>query len=192
MGEGDKGVGTAMRRLIFFVCLVFLANFSFAQKPSERLPLPKELQSELPWFAVVAKDGEGTYNGILNKDKLKAIAKQKNSKRVVLSFYATWCIPCREGLARMSNKAAELEKDGVLVVLINVGEDDYGKISEWVSGYVKDEWLLGFDRFNNLPENFGLSKKGSEMPLPRTLLLDQNLRPLLLIGQEGDDFPNAD
>jgi len=183
-------MGAAMHRLIFFASLAFLAGFSFAQgKQSEKIPLPKELQGELPWFAVVAKDGEGTYNGILNKDKLKALAAQKNSKRVVLAFYATWCVPCREGLARMSEKAAELEKNGILVVLVNVGEEDYDKINKWVSGYAKEGWLLGFDRFNNLPNNFGLSKNGGEMPLPGTLLLDKNLRPLMLIGQEGDDFP---
>jgi len=189
MGKGDKGMGTKMRRLIFFVCLIFSANFSFAQgKPSELLPLPKALQGDIPWFAMVAKDGGGTYNDILNKDKLKAFAAQKNSKRVVLAFYATWCIPCREGLAKMSNRATELEKNGVLVVLINVGEDNYIETSKWVSGYMKAGWLLGFDKFRNLPEKFGLSKEGEEMPLPRTLLLDQNLRPLLLIGNEGDDF----
>jgi len=183
-------MGATMRRLIFFACLAFFANMLFAQgKLSERLPLPKELQGELPWFAMVAKDDDGNYNGILSKDKLRAIAKQRNSKRVVLAFYATWCIPCREGLTRISNNAAELEKNSVLVVLVNVGEEDFGKVSKWVSGYVKDGWVLGFDKFNNIPANFGLSKNGGEMPLPGILLLDQNLRSLLLIGQEGDDFP---
>ncbi|MDR2555739.1 MAG: redoxin domain-containing protein [Fibromonadaceae bacterium] len=183
-------MGTILFRLIFFICISFLVNFSFAQKTSEKLPLPKELQNELPWFALVAKDEAGTYNGVLTKDKVKAIAAQRKSKRVVLSFFATWCIPCREGLARMNKKAAELEKNGVLVVLVNVGEDDYGKVSKWVSGYAKNEWLLGFDKFNNVPENFGLKHNG-EMPLPRTLILDPDLRPLMLIGDEGDDFPNV-
>ncbi|GBU24156.1 hypothetical protein R83H12_00784 [Fibrobacteria bacterium R8-3-H12] len=178
-----------MHRLIFFACLAFLANFSFAQgRLSERLPLPRELQGELPWFAMVAKDGDGTYNGVLNKDKLKSIAGQKNSKRVVFAFYATWCQPCREGIARMASNAEELEKSGVLVVLINVGEDDFAKTSKWVSMYMKDGWLLGFDKFNNIPESFGLSKRGSEMPLPKTLVLNNDLRPLALIGKEGDDF----
>jgi len=178
-----------MRRLIFFACLFFLVNIPFAQsRRSERFPLPKELQGELPWFAMVIKDGEGTYNGVLSKDKLKAIVKQKNSKRVVFAFYATWCIPCREGLTRISNNAVELEKNGVLVILVNVGEEDFTKVSKWVNGYVKDGWLLGFDKFNNIPENFGLSKHDSEMPLPKTLLLNNDLRPLVLIGQEGDDF----
>jgi len=180
-----------MRRLIFLICLSFSASFSFVDgKLSERLQLPKELQGELPWFALVAKDGEDTYNSVLNRDKLKAFVQQKNSKRVVFTFYATWCVPCREGIARMANNAAELEKSGVLVVLINVGEADYAKSGKWVSGYMKDGWLAGFDKFNNMPEKFGLSKKGdSQMPLPKTLLLDQDLKPILLIGNEGDDFP---
>jgi len=186
-------MGTAMRRLIFFICTAFLANSAFAQgKPSERLELPKQLQGgeEVPWFALVTKDGESNYNGVLSKDKLKSIAQQKNSKRVVFVFYATWCVPCREGIARISGNSAELEKSGVLIVLINVGEADFVKSSKFVSTYIKDEWLFGFDKFNNMPEKFGLSKKGdAQMPLPKTLLLDQDLKPLLLIGNEGDDFP---
>jgi len=182
---------TEMRRLIFIACIAILANISFAQgKPSEIIPLPKQLEGEIPWFALVAKDGESTYNGVLSKDRLKAIAQQRNSKRVVFVFYATWCVPCREGIARISGNAAELEASGVLIVLINVGEADYAKSSKFVSTYIKDEWLFGFDKFNNVPEKFGLSKKGdAQMPLPKTLLLDQDFKPLLLIGNEGDDFP---
>ncbi|MDR2583889.1 MAG: TlpA family protein disulfide reductase [Fibromonadaceae bacterium] len=184
-------MGTKMHRLIFIACIAFFANLSFAEgKPSVRLPLPKELMSDIPWFALVTKNGEDSYSGVLSKEKLKSIAQQKNSQRVVFAFYATWCIPCKEGIAKMSANAAELESGGVLVVLINVGETDYAKTDKWVRGYMKDSWLLGFDRFNNIPESFGLSKKGdSQMPLPKTLLLDQDLRPILLLGNEGDDFP---
>jgi len=169
----------------------FLTGLAFAQgKPSEIIPLPKQLEGELPWFALTAKDGENTYNGVLSRDQLKAIAQQRNSKRVVFVFYATWCLPCREGIAKLSNNSAELEKNGILIVLINVGEADYAKSGKFVSTYIKDEWLFGFDKYNNIPGKLGLSKKGDkQMPLPKTLLLDQDLKPLLLIGNEGDDFP---
>jgi thiol-disulfide isomerase/thioredoxin len=190
MGKGDKGMGAAMCRLMLIVCLALIVPlFSFA-KPSEKLPLPKELQAgELPWFALDMKDGEGTYNGVINNDKLKKAVKQRNSKRVVFVFFATWCVPCREGLKLMSEKADELKKRDALIVLVNFGEDDYGKIDKWVEKYAAENWLLGFDKYANLPENFGLAKQGGEMPLPKTLILDSNLRPLILIGQEGDDFP---
>jgi thiol-disulfide isomerase/thioredoxin len=175
---------------MLIVCLALIVPlFSFA-KPSEKLPLPKELQAgELPWFAVTARDGGGAYNNVINRDNLKEIAKRNNSKGVILAFFATWCVPCREGLKLMDKKAVELKEKGVLVVLVNVGEDDYGKISEWAKQYAEKEWLLGFDKFANLPEKFGLAKQGADMPFPRTLVLDSNLRPLMLVGQEGDDFP---
>ena len=182
-------VAVTVRLALFFALLMVLAGFSFAG-PSEKLPLPKQLQvAKLPWFALDAKDGEGTYNEIINNDKLKEIARQRNSKRVVFAFFATWCLPCRDGLRLLSEKNEELKKHGILVVLINVGENDYVKTGKWIEEYAKKDWLLGFDKFSNLPENFGLSKHGAEMPLPATLVLDSDLRPLMLIKREGDDYP---
>ncbi len=176
-----------MRRItLLFILLAVLIAFA---KPSARLPLPKELQDHLPWFALDAKDSEKSYGGVLNNNKIKDIAKQRSSKRIVFAFFATWCIPCKEGLVRMSRNAAELEKRGILVVLINVGETDYSMIEEWAKAYLKEQWLFGFDQFQNLPEDFGLSKRGSDMPLPKTLILSPDLKPLLLLGTEGDDFP---
>jgi thiol-disulfide isomerase/thioredoxin len=187
MGKGGERMGAAMRRITLGL-LVLSAVFAFA-KPSEKLSLPQELQArELPWFALAAEEN-GTYNGVLNRDKLKETAKQRNSKRIVFSFFATWCVPCREGLKLMSEKADEFEKRGILVVLVNVGEDDYGKVNKWLGQYAKKEWLLGFDRFGNIPPEFGLAKQDADMPFPRTLIIDSNLRPLMLIGTEGNDYP---
>lgn len=178
-----------IRLALFFALLAVLAGFSFAG-PSEKLPLPKPLQvAKLPWFALDARDSEGTHNWVINNDKVKEIARQRNCKRVAFVFFATWCISCREGLSLLSEKSEELNKQGVLVVLINVGENDYVKTNKWIEEYAKEEWLLGFDKFSNLPENFGLTKQGAEMPLPATLVLDSDLRPLMLIRHEGDDYP---
>jgi len=54
--------------------------------------------------------------------------------------------------------------------------------------YLKDEWMLVFDKFSNSLDDFGLQKNGEEAPLPRTLVTDENLRPLMLIGNEGNDY----
>lgn len=181
-------MGRKMRRIMLFVCLMLAPLLSFA-KLSEKLPLPQELQaSELPWFALVAGDGEA-YNSVINRNNLKDIAKQGNNQSIILSFFATWCIPCREGLKLLGERTNELKENGILVVLVDVGEDDYDKVSKWAKQYAKKEWLLGFDKFGNIPEKFGLVKPGADMPFPRTLLLDSNLRPIMLIGNEGSDYP---
>jgi thiol-disulfide isomerase/thioredoxin len=177
-----------------FVLLLALAAFA---KPTNMLDLPKELQSEeVPWFAFSSKDSYGTYKRTINRDDLKELAKQKKYQRVVFSFFATWCIPCRDGLKIISDNSEELKKNGIMVVLVNVAEKDLenysrAKIEEWMrqNGYLKDEWLLVFDKFSNSLSNFGLQKNGNtEAPLPRTLVADSNLRPLTLIGEEGDDY----
>ncbi|MDR2594121.1 MAG: redoxin domain-containing protein [Fibromonadaceae bacterium] len=176
---------------ITYLFVLLLALTAFAE-PSKKLPLPKELQGELPWFAFDKKEG----NGVINNDNLKELANQKKYRKVVFSFFATWCLPCREGLKRMSESANELKKNGVLVVLVNVAErglENYSrkKIDEWTrqNGYLKEDWLLVFDKFSNSLEDFGLQKSGNEeAPLPRTLVTDENLRPLMLIGSEGDDY----
>jgi thiol-disulfide isomerase/thioredoxin len=179
----------AVRLALLSALLAVSAGFSFAGA-SEKLPLSKELQAaKLPWFALDMKDGEGTYNGVINNNKVKEIARQRSSKRVVFAFFATWCLPCREGLRLLSKNSEELKNHGVLVVLINIGESDYIKTDKWIKEYAKEDWLLGFDKFNNLPETFGLTEQGVEMPLPATLVLDTDLRPLLFIGHEGDDYP---
>jgi thiol-disulfide isomerase/thioredoxin len=178
-----------MRKILFLFAI--LANFSFAARPSEKLTLPPELNSgkELPWFALDAKDGENSYNAVINNSKLKEQAKRRGSKRVVISFFATWCIPCHEGLKLMSEKAGELENKDILVLLVNIGESEYPKVNNWLKKYAKEQWLIGFDKFSNLPESFGMPKVSGEIILPKTLILDANLQPLMLIGQEGYDFP---
>jgi thiol-disulfide isomerase/thioredoxin len=179
---------TAMRKLTLFLVLI-ITLLAFA-KPSEKLPLPQKLQNELPWFALDAKDGN-SYNGLLNNDKLKEIAKERGVKRIVFSFFATWCAPCKEGFSKMGKKAAELEKNGVLVVLVNIGEKDYEKVGKWVKPYFKEKWLLVFDSFNTIPKDFGLVGQSTEMALPQTLILTPDLKPVMRIGYEGKDFPQV-
>jgi thiol-disulfide isomerase/thioredoxin len=173
------------------IFLAALASFSFAAKPSEKLALPPTASAgkELPFFALDVKDGENSYDAVINNDKLKAIAKQRGSKRIIISFFATWCVPCREGLKIMSDNASELEKKGVLVLLANTGEADYAKVDTWIKNYSKEKWLIGFDKYDNFPKTLGMAAtSGGEMPLPKTLITNPDLQPLMFIGQEGDDF----
>ncbi|MDR2583731.1 MAG: redoxin domain-containing protein [Fibromonadaceae bacterium] len=184
-----------MRKITTLILLSALAIFA---DPTKQLPFTKELQvEELPWLAFDAKDNKGTYDKVINSNHLKELIKQKKYRRVVFSFFATWCTLCREGLKQISNNSAELKKNGVLVVLVNAAEkdlDNYSsrKIEEWVKkdGYYKEEFLLVFDKFSNSLEDFGLKKRNNndEVPLPKTVIADENLRPLMLIGQEGDDY----
>ncbi len=45
-------------------------------------------------------------------------------KPVIVNFWATWCPPCRAEMPSMNRAWARIEKQGIAMVAINVGEDE--------------------------------------------------------------------
>lgn len=45
-------------------------------------------------------------------------------KPVIINFWATWCPPCREEIPSMNRAWHRLEKEGVAMLAINMGEDE--------------------------------------------------------------------
>ncbi len=43
---------------------------------------------------------------------------------VIVNFWATWCPPCREELPSMNRAWAQVQKDGIMMLAINVGESE--------------------------------------------------------------------
>ena len=175
---------------VVLLTAAFLTALSFAQQ-SERLALPKELQGDIiPNFFVLANDNKGE----LYRDDLKKNAEKAKAKRIVLSFFATNCFSCREEFAILKNNKSELEKRGVQIYLINIGEDihtDGDKVSKMVAQYAGNAFPFYFDPYGNSLRNFGLAKS-ADTPLPLTLILDSDLRALgVLKGKMGSDFPQV-
>ena len=167
--------------LIFLACGLLLAN-----DMSQKLPLTNQLQKDiLPWFVARDKNDSQPFS----RKNLENIIKPQ-TKKVALVFFASWCIPCREGIVLLRDNEAELEKNGVMVVLVNTGENDLSKMENWVKINGSEKWPVIIDKFKNLQKSTGLiSGAEIEIVLPKTILLDNNLKPVLLIGVEGADWP---
>lgn len=54
-------------------------------------------------------------------------------KTVVVNFWATWCEPCREEMPSLDRLRTRLERNGLVVVAVNVGESP-----QRVARFVKD------------------------------------------------------
>jgi hypothetical protein len=48
-----------------------------------------------------------------------------------------------------------------------------------------------YDPFKRLTEGFGLVNEGEEISLPRTIVLNKNMKPLFMLGEEGQDWPQV-
>ena len=69
-----------------------------------------DLNQPLPHFVAKTMDGERITN-----DSLKG-------KVLLLEFWATWCPPCKSDEPAVENVIKNFEKDGLIVVAVNMGE----------------------------------------------------------------------
>ena len=173
-------------RLFFLAVVLFAVPALFAAEPaprSARLPLPAAIADSLPWFAVFELQND---NRPFTRNHLKALAEK--SERVALVYYATWCIPCREGLKQISKNASSLAAAKTSIVLVNVGEREKDKITKFLTQYSLEKNLAVVDPFGRLTEGFGLIKEGENIDLPKTVIVDKSMRPSVMIGAEGADY----
>lgn len=168
-------------------------SFGSEQGPSEKLlPLPKELQGNIiPNFDVIAIDNETEFS----RDNLVEEAKKQGAKRVVLSFFATWCKSCGAEFVKLKENAAIFKEKGVSIYLIDVGEKIMQKgetVSKFVAEYAGNAFPFYFNQNLSLLKNFGIidrSATGGELPV--LVVMDANLKVLGVFKSAGDDFPQV-
>jgi peroxiredoxin len=170
---------------------LILTALSFGAGQSKKLtPLPQELQRDIiPGFSLLLPDNETR----LKRDDLAKEAKKLGAKRVVFSFFASWCLKnCAPEISLMRDNIAKLKEKGVQVYLIDVREDlinEGDKVKEFVKAYADNKFPYYFDQKGNLLKDFGLVKN-NEYNLPTIVVMDADLRVLYVLeGEAGNDFP---
>ena len=178
-----------MRIAILLTAL--MSAFCFGKGQTQKLnldTLPK-LQGIIPDFQVRTIDNAPG----LSRDNLKEKAKQAGAKRIVISFFATTCTSCRAEFTLLGRKTSELEKNGVQIYLIDVGESIHklgDKVNEFVKEYAGDSFPFYFDPNGNFLKKLGLVKKNGDFELPTTVVMDSDLRVLgVLLAVSEDDYP---
>lgn len=100
-----------MFRVLLSVVVFFSLTVSHAQQVGKGLtPLPDKPPA--PDFFLTDLDG--------NQHRLSDYRGQV----IIINFWATWCPPCREEMPSMQRAWEQLEKEGILMFGIDVGEDE--------------------------------------------------------------------
>ncbi len=99
-----------MKKIIIVVFLMFLIE-------SPALAALK-LNDSAPVFSLPDSSGSD-----FNLSDAVGAKKKKNGHGIVLSFFASWCVPCRNELPLINSFVDELRNSGITVVLVNVKED---------------------------------------------------------------------
>lgn len=154
-------------------------------EPSVLLDLPAQLSKEtLPAFTAKDRDADKNFQ----KRHLEKLIEPE-TERVALVYFATWCKPCTDGAVKLKKEKEMLAKKGILVILVNVGQKEVDLVHSWIDKYSYSGFNLIMDTKSQMVGPYGLLEPDGSVALPKTLVLDKKLKPLFLLGTEGDDFP---
>jgi cytochrome c biogenesis protein CcmG, thiol:disulfide interchange protein DsbE len=113
---------------------------------------------------------------------------------VILTFWATWCVPCREELPLLSDYALRHEAQGLRVLAFSLdAPDDLKRVREvarswhFPVGLLASSSVPGYGRIWRIPVNFTIDRQGvliedgwkDKQPTWTTERLERIVTPLL-------------
>lgn len=140
---------------------------------------PLKVGGAAPAFAGFDLDGR-----MVSLRELLTPAKGPAAGAVVVSFFATWCVACKDHLPAIDRVASQLKDRNVRVVLVA-----YGQKAEEVGPFLTGTGLalpVLLDPFTKISARFGVDKA-----LPRTFVLDAKGTIRTIYVVEGDDFEQS-
>jgi len=122
--------------------------------PKTALPMPPLSGRSLPNMGWSLSDGT------------RNLFSEYKGKVLVLDFYATWCLPCRESVPHLIGLQSRFAND-VRVIGLNVGgADDLPRVSEFARE-MKIDYPLG------VPDNDLVALLMTDNAIPQTFIFDR-------------------
>ena len=169
-----------MKRL-FLALLLVLSTMVFASEKTEIL-------SDFNGIKPGQKAPPFGASDLLNNNKavgLERTLKQEKVKGVVLSIFGTYCMACVKGVQLLNDNKDQLEKKGIIVLLVS-----YMEASDIVEKWAREKGIKLItlnDKFGEKLKAYGMSQK-DKATLPKTFLIDKKMNILSILESEGEDY----
>ena len=163
---------------LFIITQFFLLNVVLAQSETNKL----EVGQAAPAFSLPDLQNEYVFLRDYSGEKLRKSWKNKTKHVVVLSFFATWCAPCKKEIPYLEQLQTEFKDKDIKFFLIDVGEER-AKIEEFLKT-TKVGLKILHDRYQQTAEKYNATS------LPRLIVIDKNgIVKLIKKGfKDGESF----
>ena len=149
--------------LFIVACCLFLTSILSAGDDNSSNDLI--IDDEAPVFSLPDMDGNYVFlrdfcGGTLHKPWIN-----KEKKAVVISFFATWCMPCKKEIPYLKQLKDQFKDKPVEFILVDVGEN-----KEKVEPYIQQENInltVLFDQYQVVSKKYGATS------LPRLVVISK-------------------
>jgi thiol-disulfide isomerase/thioredoxin len=140
----QKSSGPARRLIIAaVVTLAVSIGACTRQKQNDKEPTPVLSGPPSTTLPMPSSNARTAVGWVLNDGKRATLADYQH-KVLVLDFYATWCVPCRQSIPRLIALEQNYGPRGLTIVGLNVGgPDDRIKVSAFAKE-LNIQYPLGF------------------------------------------------
>lgn len=128
-----------MNKIAIVLVISLIASSAFAAL---------KLNDPAPTFSLRDAEGKDFYLS----DIVGAKSKEKVNG-VILSFFASWCVPCRKELPLINSVVDELKNQGIKVVLIGLKED-FDSIGALLAELKVDKPIVLSDRYGKTGDKY--------------------------------------
>ena len=141
----------------FLIIFIFLISNSYANEVPDikNLIINKELKK---YDSLTFLDTKNTQLDL----------KDFKGKLILLNFWATWCVPCKEEMPSLDLLQSNKNLKNLKIFPINVGKDNIEKASK----FFKDLKIKNLDLYFDSPVT--LAKKFSLRGIPTSILLNKD------------------
>ena len=144
-----------MKFIIIFICIITTTVGYTIEKPDiKNLILTKNLK---------------TYEEVIFKDKNQKNVDLANykGKLIILNFWATWCLPCKEEMPSLDNLQANINLNNLKIFPINISQESLPK----AESFFKELNIKNLDIYFDSP--ITLAKKISLRGIPTSILFNK-------------------
>ena len=142
--------------LRIFLCVLFMTTNVFAMG---------QIPAGTPETTLIGKQAPDFTLERINSAKSN-LTDARGGKKAIIIFWATWCGVCKEELAKLNPQVADIEAQGVKILLVNVGDS-----KEEVRAFMRKKGY-GFDSF--LDEESALQEPYGLVGVPTLVFVDDN------------------
>ena len=162
---------------------ILLAIALIAAAPASTVKLQKSGQAKVGRAAPKFGGWDLSRKNLLTLDKLR---RSPALSPLLITFGASWCKPCNEGLPRL--RALAKKHGDLRLVLIDV-ESDGQAAQEWAARLGIDGPAI-LDKFDQVAKTYGVVE-GEKKMLPRTFLVDSMGKVRAIYREEGHDLESV-